>query len=228
MAMALLLSISRGLGLGAPLVVQRGGRVSVREAQRVKLRSSWDSQRPLRSQAGAGDGFGAPPLPRKQRKGQAAAAGASAKGGESADEPPTVRQVDRSNLLVVGLGNPGKMYEMTRHNLGFLVSDELRRRWNVDMRPNKRFLGEYGSTRVGEKSVGLLKPSTFMNLSGQSVRAVLDYFKISRSNVLVLVDEVAIDYGTLRLRLKGSPGGHNASVSIFKEKCPSVAHILHS
>jgi len=115
----------------------------------------------------------------------------------------------RNKLLVVGLGNPGEEYTYTRHNAGFLAADELAKRLGIDMSPKSAFLGSYGSGSYAGKSVGILKPKTYMNRSGESIRKVMDYFKITPSEVLVLVDEVALDFGSLRLRAKGSAGGHN-------------------
>eukprot|EP01084_Bolivina_argentea_P033462 61884_1 len=119
-------------------------------------------------------------------------------------------------LLIVGLGNPGKHYDMTRHNMGYLVVDELARRQNVHFLPNSKFKGSYGSTHMLGKNVGLLKPSSFMNCSGKPLLEAMKYFCISLSNVLVLVDEVAFEFGRVRLRMRGSAGGHNGLKSIEK------------
>ncbi len=118
--------------------------------------------------------------------------------------------------LLVGLGNPGKKYERTRHNVGFEVIDSLAQRFSVKLSENKRFQAHAGETRLtsGDRLV-LLKPTTYMNLSGQSVRAVLDWYKLSPSEVLVIYDDMDLPIGKLRLRLSGSAGGHNGMKSII-------------
>ena len=118
--------------------------------------------------------------------------------------------------LLVGLGNPGQKYAKTRHNIGFEVIDNLAQSWAVKMSENKRFQGSVGEARAtsGERLI-LLKPSTYMNLSGQSVRAVVDWYKLSPSDVLVIYDDMDLPIGKLRLRLFGSAGGHNGMKSII-------------
>ncbi|MEM1239329.1 MAG: aminoacyl-tRNA hydrolase [Cyanobacteria bacterium P01_H01_bin.26] len=118
--------------------------------------------------------------------------------------------------LLVGLGNPGQKYAKTRHNIGFEVIDRLAQSWAINMSENKRFQGSVGEARVtsGERLI-LLKPSTYMNLSGQSVRAVVDWYKLSPSDVLVIYDDMDLPIGKLRLRLFGSAGGHNGMKSII-------------
>ncbi|CAN0446700.1 unnamed protein product [Ascophyllum nodosum] len=119
-----------------------------------------------------------------------------------------------NNLLVVGLGNPGKQYKFTRHNAGFLVAEELARRHGGTLKIRTAFQGEYCSISFRGKSVGILLPITFMNNSGMSARKVVDFFKLPINAALILVDEVALDFGQLRLKEKGSPGGHNGLKSI--------------
>ena len=118
--------------------------------------------------------------------------------------------------LLVGLGNPGQKYDRTRHNIGFEVIDALARFWSAPLSENKRFQGSAGETRSpsGERLI-LLKPVTYMNRSGQSVRAVLDWYKLSPSDVLVIYDDMDLPIGKLRLRLSGSAGGHNGMKSII-------------
>ena len=118
--------------------------------------------------------------------------------------------------LLVGLGNPGQKYERTRHNIGFEVVDNLAESWAVQLTENKRFRGNVGETRSssGERLI-LLKPNTYMNRSGQSVRAILDWYKLSASDVLVIYDDMDLPIGKLRLRLSGSAGGHNGMKSII-------------
>eukprot|EP00611_Tribonema_gayanum_P005581 TRINITY_DN1479_c0_g1_i2.p1 TRINITY_DN1479_c0_g1~~TRINITY_DN1479_c0_g1_i2.p1 ORF type:complete len:213 (-),score=28.95 TRINITY_DN1479_c0_g1_i2:1442-2080(-) len=100
------------------------------------------------------------------------ASGPSEKKARSVAPKPMKPKVNRSNLLIIGLGNPGDDYAMTRHNIGFLVADELSRRWGCALKTQSKFQGLYGSAQVKGKSVGVLKPSTFMNNSGQAARKV--------------------------------------------------------
>jgi peptidyl-tRNA hydrolase, PTH1 family len=121
--------------------------------------------------------------------------------------------------LMVGLGNPGDKYAGTRHNIGFEVVDRLSKVWAVPLKQERRFQGEYGAgfgpTR---QKVYLLKPLTYMNRSGQSIRAVMDWLKLEPSQVLVVYDDMDLPVGRLRLRLSGSAGGHNGMKS-------AIAHL---
>ncbi len=110
--------------------------------------------------------------------------------------------------VVVGLGNPGRKYEGTRHNVGFLVIDALAKGPGTSGF-NERFDAEIAeSMEAGEKTL-LAKPQTFMNLSGRSVRQILDFYQIPVENLLVICDDVNLPLGKLRFRAKGSAGGHN-------------------
>ena len=109
--------------------------------------------------------------------------------------------------LIVGLGNIGPDYENTRHNIGFMILDALAKASNVVFE-DKRY-GFVAETRLRNKSLVLLKPSTFMNLSGNAVRYWLQKEKIENENLLVVVDDLALPFGTLRLKAKGSDAGHN-------------------
>jgi peptidyl-tRNA hydrolase, PTH1 family len=110
--------------------------------------------------------------------------------------------------LIVGLGNPGKQYENTRHNIGFEVIDELSDRFSIPLNQSK-FKGLYGiGFHQGEKVI-LLKPLTYMNLSGESIRAVCDYYQIDIENIVIIYDDLDLPVGKIRLRQKGSAGGHN-------------------
>ncbi|MBT9313437.1 aminoacyl-tRNA hydrolase [Leptothoe kymatousa] len=118
--------------------------------------------------------------------------------------------------LLVGLGNPGQKYDRTRHNVGFEVIDHLAAQWSVKLTENKRFHGNFGEFRLGTGDrLILLKPTTYMNRSGQSVRAVLDWYKLTAADVLVIYDDMDLPIGKLRLRLSGSAGGHNGMKSII-------------
>ncbi|EEM13180.1 Peptidyl-tRNA hydrolase [Bacillus pseudomycoides] len=110
--------------------------------------------------------------------------------------------------LIVGLGNPGREYELTRHNIGFMGIDELAKRWGISLSEQK-FKGMYGSGFVNGEKVILLKPLTYMNLSGESIRPLMDYYKIGVEDFVVMYDDLDIPVGKLRLRMKGSAGGHN-------------------
>ncbi len=118
--------------------------------------------------------------------------------------------------LIVGLGNPEPKYEKTRHNIGFEAVDRLAEKWLGSWQNHRRFQGLFseGMGKNGEKCY-LLKPLTYMNRSGQSVRAVLDWYKLSPQSVLVIYDDMDLPLGRLRLRLSGSAGGHNGMKSII-------------
>jgi peptidyl-tRNA hydrolase, PTH1 family len=119
------------------------------------------------------------------------------------------RQEEGRNMkLIVGLGNPGRQYEQTRHNIGFQVIDELSDQFGIPLNQSK-LKGYYGiGSYKGEKIV-LLKPLTYMNLSGESIRAVMDYYQIDMDHLLVIYDDLDLPVGKIRLRQKGSAGGHN-------------------
>ena len=116
--------------------------------------------------------------------------------------------------LIVGLGNPGKDYENTRHNVGFMVMDRLSDVMNVSISTTK-FKGEYVKFKYHGEDVILLKPMTYMNNSGESVRQVMDYFKIDVEDLLVVYDDMDMPVGKLRLRQSGSAGGHNGVKSVI-------------
>jgi peptidyl-tRNA hydrolase, PTH1 family len=117
--------------------------------------------------------------------------------------------------MIVGLGNPGAKYDRTRHNIGFDLIDQLAKRWQISIADQKKIQGMVGEGWVNRQKIVLLKPQTFMNLSGQSVRAVLDWYKLSPTEVLVLYDDLDLPLGKLRIRLSGSAGGHNGIKSII-------------
>jgi PTH1 family peptidyl-tRNA hydrolase len=112
-------------------------------------------------------------------------------------------------FLIVGLGNIGADYENTRHNIGFKILDDLAASESVSFQTEK--LGDLASFRFKGKTFLLLKPSTYMNLSGKSVKYWLDKEKIKLENLLVISDDLNLDFGTFRLKAKGSAGGHNFS-----------------
>lgn len=122
--------------------------------------------------------------------------------------------------IIVGLGNPGKQYENTRHNIGFDVIDKLAEEENAAVleKKHKAIIGK--GYVAGQKCI-LAKPQTFMNLSGESVRELLDYYKVDETTQLIVIsDDISLDVGQLRIRKKGSAGGHNGLKNI-------IAHLGH-
>lgn len=113
--------------------------------------------------------------------------------------------------LIVGLGNPGKKYKDTKHNIGFMCLDYYATQQKLTFKKDNKFSGEI----VKFGNIVLLKPHTFMNLSGQSIRATLDYYDIDIEDMLVIYDDLALPLGKLRLREKGSAGGHNGIKSVI-------------
>ena len=122
------------------------------------------------------------------------------------------RQGSSLDLLVVGLGNPGREYERNRHNVGHMVVDELARRHDGSWK--SKFSGQLAEIRLDGHKLALLKPETFMNESGQSVGAAMRFFKLDPDAVLVVHDEGDLDRGRMQLRLGGGLGGHNGLKSI--------------
>ena len=116
--------------------------------------------------------------------------------------------------LVVGLGNPGDKYTFTRHNTGFMALDFIAEKCGVRV-DRARFKSLCADARIGEHRVLLMKPQTFMNLSGEAVRDAASFYKISPEHVIVLSDDVSLDVGTLRVRAKGSAGGQNGLKNII-------------
>ena len=118
--------------------------------------------------------------------------------------------------LIVGLGNPGKEYERTRHNAGFRAVDLLADKLGCKIDKSK-FQGIYGQANYGGKKLMLLKPMTYMNLSGRSVLQLSAYFNIPPQRIIVLFDDISLEPGRLRIRADGSAGGHNGIKSIIQE-----------
>lgn len=117
--------------------------------------------------------------------------------------------------LIAGLGNPGDKYKFTRHNAGFMVLDYLSYQWGFDFKFESKFNGEISKINHCGESLIMLKPHTFMNLSGQSLIAVMNFYKIQREDVLIVYDDIAMPAGKMRFRAKGSDGGHNGIKSII-------------
>lgn len=111
--------------------------------------------------------------------------------------------------LFVGLGNPGAQYELSRHNAGFWWVDNLAGQWHVDLRFERNFQADVGKTQQQGKNISLLKPMTFMNLSGDAVASFCRYYKISPDEVLVVHDELDLPAGSVKLKFGGGHAGHN-------------------
>ena len=106
--------------------------------------------------------------------------------------------------LIVGLGNPEEEYKNTRHNMGFNTINKLAKEYGIEVN-KKKYKGLYGMGTIEDKKVILLKPQTYMNLSGESIKEVLDFYKIDSSNVIVIYDDMDIEVGTIKIRKKGGP-----------------------
>lgn len=128
-------------------------------------------------------------------------------------------------FVVVGLGNPGSKYSETRHNVGFSVIDILSNRYNTKLNKIK-FKSIYGEVKMDGKKVLLVKPQTYMNNSGETVLEISKFFKVPVENIIVVLDDIDIDFASLRVRQKGSAGSHNGMKSIIHllkdEKIPRV------
>lgn len=127
--------------------------------------------------------------------------------------------------LVAGLGNPGRQYEMTRHNIGFHTIDYMADELGLKVKKLK-FKALFGETQIGGEKVLLVKPQTYMNLSGESVSGFADFYKIPVENIIIISDDIALKTGKIRVRAKGSAGGHNGLKSIIymlgSDKFPRV------
>lgn len=117
--------------------------------------------------------------------------------------------------LIVGLGNPGVAYKGTRHNIGFEVIDKLTFDYNININKVKH-KAHIGEGQINGEKIIFAKPQTYMNLSGESISAIINFYKLPIENVIILYDEIAIDVGEIRLKEKGSAGGHNGIKSIIQ------------
>lgn len=118
--------------------------------------------------------------------------------------------------LIVGLGNPGNKYHLTRHNIGFMVMDEVIKEYNGTFKFEPKFKGEvYSFMYLGEK-IFFLKPTTYVNLSGESIKLIMEYYDIPIDDILVFVDDINISNGKIRMRELGGHGGHNGLRNIIK------------
>lgn len=117
--------------------------------------------------------------------------------------------------LIVGLGNPEEEYKMTRHNSGFEAINKIADKYNITL-SKKKFDGFIGDGKIGEEKVVLLKPQTYMNLSGNSVIQAINFYKVPLENVIVIYDDIDIPTGITKIRKKGGPGTHNGMKSVVE------------
>lgn len=116
--------------------------------------------------------------------------------------------------IIAGLGNPTKEYDKTRHNVGFLAIDALADQYHIDV-SEKKHKALCGRGAIEGQKVVLMKPQTFMNLSGESIRAAVDFYKVDPEDLIIIYDDISLEPGQLRIRLKGSAGGHNGIKNII-------------
>lgn len=131
----------------------------------------------------------------------------SAERGETGTKP---------EYIIVGLGNPGIQYDGSRHNAGFITIDALEKKLGFSCE-RRKFKAKVGNTVIGGKTCLVMKPETFMNLSGDAVSEAMDFYKIPIENVIVIFDDISLEPGQLRIRRKGSAGGHNGIKSIIAQ-----------
>lgn len=119
--------------------------------------------------------------------------------------------------VIFGLGNPGKEYQKTRHNIGFMALDKLNETFNFEYKKENKFNSWIASGNYNKEKVLLVKPVTFMNLSGDAVIKIINYYKINLDDILILTDDINLNIGSVRLRQKGSAGGHNGLKDIINK-----------
>lgn len=129
---------------------------------------------------------------------------------------PYTLSVGGDTLLIIGLGNPGNKYTNTRHNIGFSIIEEIAKQENFqDFKLHKKFNSQITENTLTNGKVILAKPQTFMNESGQSIRAIMDFYKIPINKILVIHDELSINFGQIRARVGGQAAGHNGIKSVM-------------
>lgn len=139
-------------------------------------------------------------------------------------EPPFAMDEMSDRMMIVGLGNPGPKYENTRHNIGFAVINRLAAEYGIDLtRVQKNAMTGFG--RIADRQVLLVKPLTYMNRSGDSVGPLADYYRIDAADILVVYDDLDLPFGTIRLREKGSAGGHNGMKSLIQHLGSDLARL---
>lgn len=130
---------------------------------------------------------------------------------------PYTLSLNTQTILVVGLGNPGKEYNLTRHNIGFYVLDDFAQDNEFPVfKDHSKFKGLVSEKTLGQTKVILLKPGTFMNNSGESVQSVASYHKVAPSEIICIYDELSIPFGQIRMRVGGQPAGHNGIKSLIQ------------
>ena len=117
--------------------------------------------------------------------------------------------------LIVGLGNPEEDYSGTRHNMGFNTINKLAKEYNIELN-KKKFKGIYGQGEIEGEKVILLKPQTYMNLSGESIKEVVDFYKLSSNNLIVVFDDMDVEKGQIKIRKNGGAGTHNGMRSVVQ------------
>ena len=125
------------------------------------------------------------------------------------------KKKDADIWLIAGLGNPGLQYEKTRHNAGFMAADKIAEKYGVQF-TKRKFDSVYGEFTLGKTKVLLLKPQTYMNNSGSAVSAAAKFYKIPTDRIIIMFDDISLDAGKLRMRRKGSHGGHNGIKDIIE------------
>lgn len=118
--------------------------------------------------------------------------------------------------LIVGLGNPEEEYSNTRHNMGFNTINKLAKQYNIEINKSK-FKSLYGNGIIEKEKVILLKPQTYMNLSGTAIKEVMDFYKINKEELIIIYDDIDIEPGIIKIRKKGGPGTHNGIKSVVNE-----------
>ena len=118
--------------------------------------------------------------------------------------------------IIVGLGNPEPEYSNTRHNMGFDTINKIAKKYNIEF-SKTNFKGIYGTGIIEGEKVILLKPQTYMNLSGESVKEIIDFYKLNTDNLIIIYDDIDIEPGIIKLRKTGGPGTHNGMKSVIKE-----------
>ena len=117
--------------------------------------------------------------------------------------------------LIVGLGNPEEDYSNTRHNMGFDTINKISKEYNIEIN-KKKFKGIYGTGIIENEKTILLKPQTYMNLSGESIKEIVDFYKIEKDKIIVIYDDMDIDLGKIKIRKKGNAGSHNGMKSVIQ------------
>lgn len=118
--------------------------------------------------------------------------------------------------LIVGLGNPGEKYQKTRHNVGFMVLDDIARRQNIKYRIQKNYKAETAIIGSGKNKIILVKPKTYMNASGLAIKTIADFYKIDVDNIVVISDDLNMELGKIKMRMSGEDGGHKGLRSIIE------------